>query len=101
MGSYSSGICREFGSGPLFVSPESGLKFYRGDLRRADLTLFRMAAELVRPDDTVWDIGANLSLFSFAAAAIEQRRELSQAVWDTLALPMASGSQLARKAEER
>lgn len=61
---------REFGGGPLFVSPESGLKFYRKDLRRTDLTLFRMATELVRPGDTIWDIGANIGLFSFAAAAI-------------------------------
>jgi FkbM family methyltransferase len=28
-----------------------------------------LAAELIRPGDTVWDIGANVGLFTFAAAA--------------------------------
>ena len=41
----------QFGRGPLFVSPESGLKYYRSDLSCADPTLFRMAQELVKPAD--------------------------------------------------
>jgi FkbM family methyltransferase len=60
----------QFGGGLLFVSPESGLKYYRSDLNSADPTLFRMAQELVKPADVVWDIGANVGLFTFAAAAI-------------------------------
>jgi hypothetical protein len=64
----------QFGSGPLFVSPDSGLKYYRLDLKTADPTLFRMAAELVRPGDIVWDIGANVGLFTFAAAGLASPR---------------------------
>jgi FkbM family methyltransferase len=32
--------------------------------------LFRMVRELVRPGSVVWDVGANVGLFSFSAAAL-------------------------------
>jgi FkbM family methyltransferase len=60
----------EFGGGPILVSPDSGLRYYRTNLRNADPMLFRMAAELVHRGDVIWDIGANVGLFSFAAAAL-------------------------------
>jgi FkbM family methyltransferase len=58
-----------FGGGPILVSPESGLKYWRKDLSKIDPVLFRMATELVREGDVVWDVGANVGLFAFAAAA--------------------------------
>ena len=36
----------------------------------ADPPLLRNVQELVRPGDVVWDIGANIGLFTFAAAAL-------------------------------
>ena len=60
----------EFGSAPMFVSPECALSYWRRDLARVDPFLFSMVRELVHNNGTtVWDIGANVGLFSFAAAA--------------------------------
>ena len=54
----------------MFVSPESALAYWRRDIGKVDPFLLSMVRELVRPGMTVWDIGANVGLFSFAAAAL-------------------------------
>jgi FkbM family methyltransferase len=59
----------EFGRSPIFVTPSAGLKYLFKDISRIDPPLFRSVRELVRPGDVVWDIGANVGLFSFAAAS--------------------------------
>jgi FkbM family methyltransferase len=63
----------EFASVPLWVSPESALSYWRRDISKVDPFLFSMVRELVRPKMTVWDIGANIGLFSFASAALGAR----------------------------
>jgi FkbM family methyltransferase len=58
----------ELGGHTLLVSPDAAMSFWRRDLRRVDPLLLRLAAELVQPGWTVWDVGANVGLFSTAAA---------------------------------
>jgi FkbM family methyltransferase len=57
----------------IYTSTEGGLRFLRPDIGKADTPLLRLAAEVVRRGDVVWDIGANMGLFSFAAAAAAGR----------------------------
>ena len=57
-----------FGSKRLYVSPECGLRYWRFDLGKIDPVLLDLAEHLVRPGDVVWDVGANVGLFTFAAA---------------------------------
>jgi FkbM family methyltransferase len=61
---------RDFGGSPLLVSPDSALAYWRRDLSKVDPFLLSMVRELVRPEMNVWDIGANVGLFSFAAASL-------------------------------
>lgn len=58
-----------WGSGILYVSPESGgLKYWKRNLLAHDPALFLAVEQFVRPGDSVWDVGANVGLFTFAAA---------------------------------
>jgi FkbM family methyltransferase len=59
-----------FGGAPIFVSPDSALAYWKRDLGSVDPYLLSMARELVQPGMMVWDIGANVGLFAFAAAAL-------------------------------
>ena len=59
----------EFGGHSLYVSPDSALHYWKPGLANADPELMNVARRFVRPGMTVWDIGANVGLFSFCAAA--------------------------------
>jgi FkbM family methyltransferase len=60
----------EFGGGVIFVSPGAALNYWRFDLGKIDPMLLAIVSEIVRKGDVVWDVGANVGLFSFAAAAL-------------------------------
>jgi len=57
-----------FGRLPIYVTPEAGLRYW-GPMWRVDSALYKMVEELVTPGSVVWDVGANVGLFSFCAAA--------------------------------
>jgi len=61
-----------FGSLRLRLSPGASLVYYRG-LNQPNFTdLYDFAEHYVQPGQTVWDVGGNMGVFSFAAAARAQ-----------------------------
>jgi FkbM family methyltransferase len=61
---------QRFGGSEIYVSPDASLKLWKRDLYQADPQMFDWASEFVREGDVVWDVGANVGLFSFAASFI-------------------------------
>lgn len=59
---------RPFAAARICASTEGGLRYLRPNMAKVDPVLIGLVRELVHPGDVVWDIGANLGLFTFAAA---------------------------------
>jgi len=56
------------GGARLYVSPSAGLKYLFRSMKHIDPTLCALAEQLVHAGSVVWDVGANIGLFCFAAA---------------------------------
>lgn len=59
---------KSLGGNVIYVTPEARLGFWRKNLEKTDPELIALVKKMVKPGLTVWDIGANVGLFSFAAA---------------------------------
>jgi FkbM family methyltransferase len=55
----------DLGSAPILVSPDAALSLWK---LRTDSDLFDFAREYVQTESVVWDVGANVGLFTIAAA---------------------------------
>ena len=55
---------------PLFVSPDSQLKYLKPGIDAFDASLLQLAKDYIKPDSIVWDIGANVGILTFAAAGL-------------------------------
>jgi FkbM family methyltransferase len=58
----------DVGGARIYVSGSAGLKYLFRSMEFVDPVLCRLAREFVQRGFVVWDVGANIGLFSFAAA---------------------------------
>ncbi len=63
-------ICVKDKSVSIYVSPDSQLKYLKFGRNVFDYDLIRIAETFLTPSSNVWDIGANIGIFTFAAATI-------------------------------
>ncbi len=57
---------------PLIVTPDAQLKYAKLGRNAFDEELIDLAERFVSKDSVVWDIGANVGVFTFAAAAVAE-----------------------------
>lgn len=55
---------------PILVSPDAQLKYMKPGRDSFDEDLVRLATRYLNESDVVWDIGANIGTFTFAAASM-------------------------------
>ena len=68
--SFRAHLPERYGRRPIIVSPANNLSILRPGEARFDPFLFKLADRFVRRNSVIWDIGANMGVFSLAAAHI-------------------------------
>ena len=58
----------QVGGAQIYVSGSAGLKYWFRPMKSVDPVLCRLATEFIQSGHVVWDVGANIGLFSFSAA---------------------------------
>ena len=63
-----SRLPERFGNFPIIVSPDARLGFWRRNVEQIDHMLLSVAEEFVASGNSVWDIGANVGLYTLPSA---------------------------------
>jgi FkbM family methyltransferase len=61
------------GGAQLYVSPDAQLKYLKLASDAFDTDLLQLAKDHVKSDSIVWDVGANVGVFTFAAAGLARK----------------------------
>ncbi|MCB0192827.1 MAG: FkbM family methyltransferase [Anaerolineae bacterium] len=67
--SFPKKLPEDFASTPIIISPGAALSYWKSSLGDHDPLLLNIVKAYVGRGQIVWDIGANVGLFTFAAAA--------------------------------
>jgi len=82
---------------PLIVSPDAQLKYLKFGVGAFDQDLIEIAETYLNDESHVWDIGANVGVFTFAAAHIATKGEvvsIEPDIWLTSILRRTAGFKL-------
>ena len=58
---------------PLYVSPDAQLKYLKTGRGAFDHDLISSAERFLAEDSVVWDVGANVGVFTFSSASVAYR----------------------------
>jgi len=55
---------------PIYISPDAQLKYMKVGSNAFDADLIQITEKMLHENSVVWDVGANVGIFTFAAAAV-------------------------------
>ena len=61
---------------PIYITPDAQLKYSKIGVNPFDTDLINIAQKFIKPDSNVWDIGANVGVFTFACAEMVENGEI-------------------------
>lgn len=66
---FKRSLPKEMGGRKIFVSPGSALRYWNPSLKNADGNIYKVVSTLIKKDFVIWDVGANVGLFTFSSVS--------------------------------